>query len=115
MIGRRAESGAPEGALYVVLAAAAATGFFDGVGQGALYGDASLLPPEYTHVSGVFFAFAGCFVRVLWFVLFAPCPQCVQTFLEPFPTTLLPPQKQQPTNNQINNRPWSAAPRRPAP
>ena len=28
-------------------------GIWDGVGQGALYADASLLPPQYTHVSNV--------------------------------------------------------------
>jgi len=51
MIGKSVAAGAPESALGVVLFVAVMTGVLDGVGQGALYGDASLLPPEYTHVS----------------------------------------------------------------
>lgn len=52
VVGANVDAGAPQSALSIILAMAALTGFLDGVGQGALYGDASLLPPEYTHVRG---------------------------------------------------------------
>jgi hypothetical protein len=41
---------APPALLTVVLVMAVLVGLLDGAGQGALYGEASLLPPEYTHV-----------------------------------------------------------------
>ena len=42
---------APESVFRTMLAIGVLVGSLDGIGQGALYGDAALLPPEYTHVS----------------------------------------------------------------
>jgi hypothetical protein len=41
---------APEGVYAGTLLVGALIGCLDGIGQGALYGEAALLPPEYTHV-----------------------------------------------------------------
>ncbi|KIY94366.1 hypothetical protein MNEG_13596, partial [Monoraphidium neglectum] len=40
---------APEGVYAGTLLVGALIGCLDGIGQGALYGEAALLPPEYTH------------------------------------------------------------------
>lgn len=42
----------PDSALAVVLLAVLAVGVLDGISQGAIFGDAADLPPQYTHVRG---------------------------------------------------------------
>lgn len=68
---------APESALSVVIAMAVAVGVFDGFGQGALYGDASLLPPEYTHAVVGGTASAGTLICILRAITKAAAPETV--------------------------------------
>ncbi|KAI8463892.1 MAG: nucleoside transporter-domain-containing protein [Monoraphidium minutum] len=58
----------PESVYGVLLAVGVVVGTLDGIGQGALYGDAALLPPEYTHALVGGTACAGtviCIIRVI--------------------------------------------------
>ncbi|GBF92148.1 equilibrative nucleoside transporter [Raphidocelis subcapitata] len=65
---------APPALLSVVLAMAVMVGLLDGAGQGALYGDASLLPPEYTHAIVGGTASAGTLICVLRAITKAAAP-----------------------------------------
>lgn len=42
---------APDAAYYLLLAVVVAVGVFDGICQGAVFGEAATMPSEYTHVS----------------------------------------------------------------